>query len=197
MFGQRLMKVVFAAALISGCAFAQDETPIYNNDLAVQAFGSFVKSTNQNGVEQSATNSGGVLASYRFFFNRNNGVELNYGYSLNTQSYSGFGGVATYSHEGSADYVFRLPLRHWSPFVLAGVGGLAFDPKGVAGASTQGRAAFVYGAGADFNLSKHIFMRAEYRGLVYNSPTYGLTGLSGTDRVTHRAEPSIGFGFAF
>jgi hypothetical protein len=40
-------------------------------------------------------------------------------------------------------------------------------------------------------------MRAEYRGLVYNSPTYELTQLNGADRITHRAEPSIGFGYRF
>jgi outer membrane immunogenic protein len=183
------------AALISTSAFAQEE-PAYRNDVAVQAYGSFVKSTTQNGIEQSATNSGGVLASYRFFFNEKNGVELNYGYSLNTQSYSGQG-VNSHSQEGSAAYIFRLPRRHWSPFVLAGVGGLVFDPKDFAGASTQARASFVYGAGADFKLSKHVFVRAEYRGLVYNSPTFGLSDLNGLDRVTHRAEPSIGFGYSF
>jgi len=48
------------AALISTSAFAQEEA-VYRNDAAVQAFGSFVKSTTQNGVEQNATNSGGVL----------------------------------------------------------------------------------------------------------------------------------------
>jgi outer membrane immunogenic protein len=183
------------AALIATSAFAQEETA-YKSDVAVQAFGSFVKNTTQNGVEQTASNSGGVLASYRFFFNRNNGVELDYGYSLNTQSYSGQG-VPSYSHEGSAAYVFRLPQRHWSPFVLAGAGGLVFDPKGFTAASTQGRAAFVYGAGADFKLSQRVFVRAEYRGLVYNSPTFDLSGLNGLDRVTHRAEPSIGFGYSF
>lgn len=186
---------MIVAALISTSAFAQEETA-YKNDVAVQAFGSFVKSTAQNGVEQSASNSGGVLASYRFFFNRNNGVEVNYGYSLNTQSYSGQG-LGSYSHEGSAAYVFRIPRRHWSPFVLAGAGGLVFDPKNFGGASAQGRAAFVYGAGADFKLSQHVFVRAEYRGLVYNSPTFDLAGFNGLDRVTHRAEPSIGFGFSF
>jgi len=40
-------------------------------------------------------------------------------------------------------------------------------------------------------------MRAEYRGFVYNSPTYDLPGLAGLDRVTHRAEPSVGFGYRF
>jgi outer membrane immunogenic protein len=196
MFGKKFAGVAAAAALISIPALAQEESSTYKNEVAVQAFGSFVKSTTQNGVEQSATNSGGVLASYRFFFNNNHGVEVNYGYSLNTQNYAGQG-VSAYSHEATAAYVFRVPLRHWSPFALAGVGGLVFDPKDFAAASTQARAAFVYGAGADFHLSDHIFIRAEYRGLVYNSPTFDLSSLNGLDRVTHRAEPSIGFGYRF
>jgi hypothetical protein len=33
---------------------------------------------------RGATNSGGVLASYRFFFSDSHGGEVNYGYSLNT-----------------------------------------------------------------------------------------------------------------
>jgi opacity protein-like surface antigen len=106
-------------------------------------------------------------------------------------------GVKTYSHEASAAYVFRMPLRNFTPFVLAGAGGLIFDPKDFGGANSEARAAFVYGGGADFNLSHHIFVRAEYRGFVYNSPTYDLAALAGTDRVTHRAEPSMGFGYRF
>jgi len=66
---------------------------------------------------------------------------------------------------------FALPLRNVMPFALAGVGALIFYPSDFAGARTQTRAAFVYGAGAHINLSHHIFMRAEYRGFVYNSPT--------------------------
>jgi opacity protein-like surface antigen len=72
-----------------------------------------------------------------------------------------------------------------------------FDPKNFAGATTQARAAFVYGAGADINMSRHLFMRAEHRGLVYNSPTFGIPELARTDRVTHAAEPTVGFGFRF
>jgi len=88
-------------------------------------------------------------------------------------------------------------MHNFTPFVLAGAGGLIFDPKDFVGASSQARAAFVYGGGADFKLTRSVFLRAEYRGLVYDSPTYGLPGLAGADRVTHRAEPSIGFGFKF
>ena len=200
MFGKKLA-VTWIVDIASGAlpAFAQSENP-EKNEVSVQAFGSFVKSTTANGIENKATNSGGVLGSYRYFFNAHNGVEANYGYSLNTQTYgstSGVLGVKSYSHEVSAAYVFRLPMRKFTPFVLAGAGGLIFDPKDFAGANSQARAAFVYGGGADFNISHRVFVRAEYRGLVYNSPTYDLTGLSGADRITHRAEPSLGFGFRF
>jgi len=198
MFSKKFLITSFVSiASMALPAFSQSETP-GKNEVSVQAFGSFVKSTTNNGVENKASNSGGVLGSYRYFFNDHSGVEANYGYSLNTQSYgstSGLLGVKSYSHEVSAAYVFRMPMRKFTPFVLAGAGGLIFDPKDFTGASSQTRAAFVYGGGADFNLTHHVFMRAEYRGFVYNSPTYDLAGLSGVDRTTHRAEPSMGFGY--
>ena len=197
---QMLLVTAAALASISLPAFSQEEGSASRSDVTVQAFGSFLKSTTNNGVEQSATNSGGVLGSYRFFFNNNNGVEVNYGYSLNTQNYSlpsNALGVQSYSNEISAAYLFRLPRKHWTPFVLAGTGGLLFDPKDMAGIGSQARAAFVYGGGADFSLSSHIFIRAEYRGLVFNSPTFGLPALAGTARLTHLAEPPIGFGYRF
>jgi opacity protein-like surface antigen len=192
-----LATILLGGALAALPAFAQEAG---HSEASVQALGSFVKTTTDNGVQQGATNSGGVLASYRFFFNNNHGVEVNYGYSLNTQTYgllSGPLGVKSNQHEVTAAYVYRHPLRHFTPFVEAGVGGLVFDPTDAPAATTQARAAFVYGGGADFNLTKRVFVRAEYRGLVYNSPTFDLTPVVGTDRVTHRAEPSIGFGYRF
>ena len=198
MFRNKVIVTWFiTAASLALPAFSQSETP-GKNEVSAQAFGSFVKSTANNGIENKATNSGGVLGSYRYFFNTHSGVEANYGYSLNTQSYgstSGVLGVKSYSHELSAAYVFRLPMRKFTPFALAGAGGLIFDPKDFAGVGSQARAAFVYGGGADFDLTHHVFVRAEYRGLVYNSPTYDLAGLAGVDRTTHRAEPSVGFGY--
>jgi outer membrane immunogenic protein len=195
-----LLSMIAGTIVASVPAFSQEDSSAYRNEASVQAFGSFVKSTNSNGVDQSATNSGGVLASYRFFFNAHNGIEANYGYSLNTQNFfsaSGPLGVKANSHEVSGAYVFRIPLRRFRPFALAGVGALVFDPSDFSGAGSQTRAAFVYGGGADFNISRHVFMRAEYRGFVYNSPTFNLASLDGTDRITHRAEPSIGFGYRF
>ena len=193
----RLAAVVIGGLLASLPAVSQEAG---RSEVSVQAFGSFVKNTSANGIEQGATNSGGVLASYRFLFSEHHGLELNYGYSLNTQSYglaAGPVGVKANQHEVTAAYVYRYPLRRFTPFVEAGVGGLVFDPTGAPGASTQARSAFVYGAGADFSLTKRVFLRAEYRGLVYNSPTFAYGPADGFDRVTHRAEPSIGFGYRF
>jgi opacity protein-like surface antigen len=196
MFGKKIVIIMAGAASL---AFSQVEEQ-GKNEVSVQAFGSWVKSTTQNGVKDSVTNSGGVLGSYRRFFDKHNGVEVNYGYALNTQNTllsTGTVGVKNYSHEASAAYVFRMPLRRLTPFVTAGAAALVFDPKDFRGADAETKAAFVYGGGADFNLTSHIFMRAEYRGFVYNSPSYNLASLDGTSRTTHRAEPSIGFGYRF
>ena len=191
--------LAIAAVLAVSPVFAQEgETP--KQDAAVLGFGSFLSTTTNNGIQHSADNTGGVLATYRYFFDRHNGVEVNYAYSDYTSRY-GLGGslasVETRSHESSAAYVFRFPMKRITPFVLAGAGGIVFDPNNFAGAGVQARPAFLYGAGVDFNLARRFFMRAEYRGLVYNSPTWGLPVVAGLDRLTHNAEPAFGFGYRF
>jgi opacity protein-like surface antigen len=189
--------VMAAAGLLALPAFSQ-ESPA-RQDASVQAFGSFVKSTTDNGVEQKATNSGGILGSYRYFFNDHHGVELNYGYTLNTQNYAlaaGTTGLNAYSHEATAAYVLRFPKRHFTPFVLAGAGALVFDPKDATFANTQARPAFLYGGGADINITNRLFLRAGYRGLLYNSPNFEVPALN-VDRLTHRAEPFGGIGYRF
>src|SRR4029077_9833257 len=197
MRSNRFAKVLLGVSLAALPAMAQEAG---RSEVSVQAFGSWVKSTTQNGVQQGATNSGGVLANDRFFFTNNHGVEINYGYSLNTQNYGlslGNLGVKANQHEVTAAYVYRHPLKHFTPFAEAGVGGLIFSPTELAGANTQPLAALVDGAGAHFNITQRLFMRAQYRGLVYNSPTFDLLQAVTYDRVTHRAEPSIGFGYRF
>lgn len=76
-----------------------------------------------------------------------------------------------------------------------------FDPTGnaggnFAGATTETRGAFVYGAGADYAFTRHISLRAEYRGYLYKAPDFNLTRLN-TDSWTHIAQPSDGIVFVF
>lgn len=189
--------LAFSLTLMTIPAVAQEEDYTrFRSDVSAQATGSFVRSSTHNGVSQDADNTAGVLGTYRFYFNRHNGVEVNYGYTQNTEKY-GQTGIETNSHEVSAAYVFRFPMKRWSPFALAGAGGMIFDPRNFTGANYQARPAFVYGGGADFNISDHLYVRAEYRGFVYDSPTYDVAALNGLDRTTHRAEPSVGIGWRF
>ena len=189
---------LFAASVIVALpAFSQED---FRSEVTVQGMGSFTKETTQSGIKQDATKTGGVLTGYRFYFTKHLGAEINYGYTLNTQKYylsSGTTGVKSYSHETTGTLVYRVPFKKLNVFALAGAGALVFNPKDLRGIDYQARAAFVYGGGADYNLTSRLFLRAECRGLVYNSPTYNIAGLAGTDRTTHRAEPSIGLGFRF
>jgi opacity protein-like surface antigen len=201
MFGKKgVVALILGASAIGLPAFGQSEAS--KSDVTVQALGSFVKDTTDNGVTHSASNSGGVLGTYRYYFGRHNGVEFNYGYTLNSQRYaidgnlaSNFASTKAYSHEATAAYVWRLPLRRITPFALAGAGSLVFDPKDIGG-DALARPTFVYGAGADVDLGSRWFLRAQYRGLVYNSPILGASTIA-SKLLTHRAEPSAGFGFRF
>ena len=79
MFQKNLLTILLAgAAVVALPAFAQSEEG-GRQEVAVQAFGSFVTTTTHNGIDNTATNSGGVLGSYRFFFSTHHGVEANYG----------------------------------------------------------------------------------------------------------------------
>ena len=84
------------------------------------------------------------------------------------------------------------------PFMLAGSGALVFDPRNasIAGTQRQAKAAFVYGGGVDYDLTHHLALRAEYRGLVYKTPDFNLGGLN-ADKVTHTAQPSAGIVIRF
>jgi hypothetical protein len=92
------LATITCGVLISIPGLAQEDYTKYKSDATVQGIGSFVKSTTDNGTKESATKSGGVLGTYRYYFNRHSGVEVNYGYTSNTEKYNG-NGVKTNSHE--------------------------------------------------------------------------------------------------
>jgi outer membrane immunogenic protein len=192
--------IPLASLLLCLPAFSQTDEE-GRSEVSAQFLGAFVRSTDSNGVHQNSSNSGGVLATYRFFFSKHHGVEANYSYSRSTTAYNlplAQSGVKANQHEWTGAYVFRIPMRRFTPFFQAGVGGLTFAPTGNSvSTSNQTRAAFVYGGGADINLTHRFFVRAQYRGFVYNSPTFDVVANLGADRVTHLAEPSVGFGVRF
>jgi outer membrane immunogenic protein len=187
--------------LLSGSAVAQEK----RSEISVQGTGFFTKSSEGNGIQNDVTNTGGFLVGYRHSINHWLAGEANYGYSRNTQIYSGLAPSRVQSnvHEASGAAVVKLPpllfLLH--PFVLGGGGVLVFDPTDnpggtVAGASEQTRGTFLYGGGVDCPLSHHLGLRLEYRGFIYKAPDFNVASLN-TDSWTHIAQPSAGIVFRF
>jgi len=175
-------------------------------EISAQGTGFFTKDSSGNGINQHATDAGGFLLSYRYHFNRWLAADASYGYARNTQqnfTSSGPFNVQANVHQATGALVVTVPRRVFRvhPYFLAGAGALVFDPTGnaggfVSGAQSQSRAAFVYGGGADYDLSIHFALRAEYRGFVYGRPDFDLASLH-SGATTHSAEPSAGIVFRF
>jgi hypothetical protein len=54
-------------------------------EIGVQGTGFFTKDSSGNGIDQHATDTGGVLLSYRYHFNRWLAADASYGYVRNTE----------------------------------------------------------------------------------------------------------------
>jgi len=196
------MTMVTFLLLLSVGAVAQDS----RSEISVQGTGFFTKDSDNNGIQNQATESGGFLIGYRHGINRWLATEANYGYSRNTQIYTaGLASARIQSnvHEITGAAVVKLPkfVFLFQPFLLGGGGALVFDPTNnagatLAGASTQARGTFLYGGGIDCPFSHRLALRAEYRGFVYKAPDFDVPGLN-PDSWTHVAQPSAGIVFRF
>ena len=186
-----------ALAVSATTALAQVEQP---SQISIQGTALITRSSNDQIPSNDATRSGGLLVGYSYQFSRWFGAEANYGYSRNTQNFITAGGPSSLQadfHEVTGALVAHIPVhvRSVRPYVLGGGGALVFDPTNkliVAGAERQTRGAFVYGGGANFDITHNFGVRAEYRGLIYRVPDFTLDRLN-LDKFTHLAQPSVGF----
>ncbi len=197
-----LLTVLFLL-LAGGIASAQQ------SDLAVSVIGAFTDNVTGDGLHETATTSAGPLLSYRRFPGEHSGLEVNYAYTKNSHVYSTLAGsqlpgVQTNMHELSAAYVFHLTRGSFQPFALAGGGLLMFHPisNAIDAAhpliSRQTRPTFVYGVGLDYRVRKHLALRAQMRGLVYEAPDfYGQQLKLHTSAAMRTTEPSIGLVYRF
>ena len=196
--------LIGSLAFLLGASAAAQES---RSEISLQGTGFFTKDATGQGTTQRSTNTGGFLVGYRYHFNRWLAAEAVYGYDRNTQQYFaplGLSRIQSNVHQATGGFVFQLPAParfRISPYLLAEGGELVFDPTNntfgsFAGAQRQATGVFAYGGGADFPIIRHIALRAEYRGLVYNSPDFGLRSLN-TNTITHTAQPSAGIVFRF
>jgi opacity protein-like surface antigen len=202
-----LVTGLFVALLFTSPSMAQE---LLRNEVSAQGTGFLTKDSQGNGIRQHTTDSGGLLVSYRFHFNRWLAADGSYGYTRNTlQNFTSTGrlNVQTNMHQTTGALVVTSPRSFFwfSPYALAGMGALTFDQTGNTTGNTRGfllgsdlqmKAAFVYGGGGDINLTRRFALRFQYRGLVYKRPDFGSASLM-SGPTTHTAQPSAGFVIRF
>jgi opacity protein-like surface antigen len=197
------MMIASVAILLGASAAAQES----RSEISLQGTGLFTKDTTGQGTMQRATETGGFLVGYRYHFNRWLAGEGVYGYGRSTQQFfapAGLSRIQANVHQATGGFVVSLPAParfRVHPYVLAEGGALVFDPTGntfgaVPGAQKQTVGVFAYGGGADLPIFNHVSLRAEYRGLVYSAPDFGIKELN-TNTITHAAQPSAGIVFRF
>jgi opacity protein-like surface antigen len=195
--------IAIVAILLGAAAVAQES----RSEVSLQGTGLFTKDTTGQGTTQHATDAGGFLVGYRYHFNRWLAGEGVYGYGRNTQEFftpAGPSRIQANVHQATGGFVLSLPAParfRIHPYVLAEGGALVFDPTNnpfgsVTGAQKQTVGVFAYGGGADLPLFNHVSLRAEYRGLVYSAPDFGIRELN-TNTITHAVQPSAGIVFRF
>lgn len=190
--------ILSVLVLFSLCSFTAAQE--VKNEVTVQGSGFFTKESTGLGTTHSPTYSGGVMAGYRLNINRWLAAEGDYDYFRNTQKYFNAGGLTTVKnnvHAVTGSAIIKIPTTFkLKPYGLVGGGAMVFDPRDSSTLQSQTVGTFVYGGGADYMLSKHVGVRGQYRGFVYKTPYFDVTGLK-TDKFTHSAVPSVGFVLTF
>jgi len=193
-----LIVLILTVVASATTVFAQEVEQ--RSQMSIQGTALVTKNSKDRIPSNEATKSGGLLVGYSYQFSRWFGAEANYGYTRNTQNFVTLGGPSSIQanfHEVTGALVAHIPVnvRSVRPYVLGGGGALVFDPTEkfiVSGADRQTRGTFVYGGGANFDITKNFGIPAEYRGLIYRVPDFGLDSLN-LDKFTHLAQPSVGF----
>lgn len=205
---KKALAAVILAFLCVSFAAAQEDVGHFDASFSWGAVFNKTSSSAINGVTVSPTNSGVILGTFRFRFNRMSGIEVNGARTDNSQVY--ILGPNDYRVQGSVTEIsgaYVLSPFHFEkiePFLLAGGGALRFSPgnqyindnASPFGAGQQTSMAFLYGGGVDYRLWKRLGLRLQYRGLIYKEPTFNVTQFF-TGTKGHMAEPSIGIVFNF
>ena len=203
--------------LFAAAGFAQD----LKSEVNVEGIAGITQSTRNLILPYSATVGGGFLAGYRYHLSPLFAVEGDYGWMRNTQNFLNplnLGtGIQTNVQELTGAAVFTPgSRRRVRPYLLAGGGALFFHPTNSAVNALFGignnlgvgvnetRPAFLYGGGVDFDLTRYMTLRAEYRGLLFKAPGLDIPGISGlsflgagSGNFTHMAQPAVGLVWRF
>jgi opacity protein-like surface antigen len=156
-------------------------------------------------VQQQMTGALGLLLSYRFMLTPRSAVEVNYSFAQDSEKYATsfepYARIHSRQQEVTGAYVFGLTFKRYNPFLEAGVGTLIYTPildQGTNLLNTKGSkgVAGLFGGGLAYELSPSFDIRAEYRGFVTKTPSFGEANFS-TNRYEVISMPTIGVAYHF
>jgi outer membrane immunogenic protein len=186
--------------LVAVAVFAQES----RQDISVSGSALIPPYIAGNGAQLHATVGFGALISYRYLLTPHSGLELNYQYAQQVQHFTNPTNNNTVHDrfmEVSGAYVHSFNFRNWNPFLEAGVAGFLLRPiddskTNISGLSGNTNVGAIYGGGIAYEISPSFDIRAEYRGLIFKTPTFGETNFS-TGRYYNVSDPVIGVAYHF
>ncbi|HTV03782.1 MAG TPA: outer membrane beta-barrel protein [Acidobacteriaceae bacterium] len=186
--------------LVAATVFAQES----RQDVSVSGSALFPPYIAGNGAQVHSTVGFGALISYRYLLTPTSGLELNYQYAQQVQHFTNPTNnnlIHNRFMEVSGAYVHSFIFRNWNPFLEAGVGGFLYRPiddskTTIQQISSDTDIGALYGAGFAYEISPSFDIRAEYRGLVMKTPSFGVNNFS-TNRYYNISDPVIGIAYHF
>jgi opacity protein-like surface antigen len=188
--------------LLAVPAFAQES----RQDISLSGSGILAPFASGNAVQLHATPGYGGLLSYRYLLTPHGGLELNFQYDQNVQHFvipSGSYHIHDRFEELSGAYVYSFNFRNWNPFIEGGPAAFIFSPIDDAKTNTFGisrntNIGLIYGAGIAYEISPSFDIRAEYRGLVMKTPTFGYQSNDFRTNVYYNiSDPVVGIAYHF
>ncbi len=198
--------VLLGALLVSAVAVGHAQES--RQDFSISGFGIFAPDVYGNAIApMSTTKTAGVLGSYRYLLTPRSGLELNYGFAQDSLKFNApsialpNNRIHTRQQEISAAFVYSRNYKRFNPFLEGGPAAILFTPILDSG-STQlntkqnTNVGGLFGGGVAYEISPSFDIRAEYRGIVLKTPTFGITQFS-TNRYYVTSSPSIGVAYHF
>lgn len=188
------LTLIAVAALSSVAALAQDNaTPPQPNrasaqsyhqfDIGGSVYKTFVNSTTGMGLKQTPSDGLGGLIEARYLKNPLVGFELGIMFGTGGQDYKPVPGACGLTCNNpevnitgkqvltSIDWVPSIKVGNLRPFLVGGLGVFISAPDATPlGNNTSIRGAYIYGGGADFDITNHLGIRGQFRGTMYKAP---------------------------
>jgi outer membrane immunogenic protein len=200
-----MKKMMLIGALLmlgSAVGYAQES----RQDISISGFVPFAPEVRGNGVNPMTTTlTTGILTSYRYMVTPRSALEMNYGFSQNTDRYLTSsiktGRIHARMQEITGAYVYTRNYGRYNPFAQIGVGGMIFTPirdNGTNQTPTKQNTNVggLFGGGVAYEISPSFDLRAEYRGFLMKAPSFGIDAFN-SKRYYLMSMPAIGIAYHF